>query len=113
MAVAYGQIRAKLSPIGSVKAVLGIGTKSGGGGSNDYRALSNKPSINGHTLNGDSSFEDIGLTLGTAAAKDSTNAVTADSTDLVESGAVKSAIDAAVKEIMDILEALDANNTEY
>lgn len=35
-------------------------------------------------------------TLGTAAVKDSTNAVTANSTDLVESGAVKSAIDAAV-----------------
>ena len=34
--------------------------------------------------------------LGTAAAKDSTNAVTAGSTDLVESGAVKDAIDAAV-----------------
>ena len=34
--------------------------------------------------------------LGTAAAKDSTNAVTAGSTDLVESGAVKSAIDSAV-----------------
>lgn len=32
-------------------------------------------------------------TLGTAAAKDSTNAVTANSTDLVESGAVKTAID--------------------
>ena len=35
-------------------------------------------------------------TLGTAAAKDSTNSVTANSTDLVESGAVKAAIDAAV-----------------
>lgn len=34
--------------------------------------------------------------LGTAAAKDSTNAVTAGSTDLVESGAVKDAIDVAV-----------------
>ena len=34
--------------------------------------------------------------LGTAAAKDSTNAVTSGSTDLVESGAVKDAIDAAV-----------------
>lgn len=34
--------------------------------------------------------------LGTAAAKDSTNAVTAGSTDLVESGAVKDAIDTAV-----------------
>lgn len=34
--------------------------------------------------------------LGTAAAKDSTNSVTAGSTDLVESGAVKDAIDASV-----------------
>lgn len=34
--------------------------------------------------------------LGTAAAKDSTNVVTSGSTDLVESGAVKDAIDAAV-----------------
>lgn len=34
--------------------------------------------------------------LGTAAAKDSTNSVTSGSTDLVESGAVKDAIDAAV-----------------
>ena len=34
--------------------------------------------------------------LGTAAAKDSTNAVTSGSTDLVESGAVKDAIDSAV-----------------
>ena len=112
MAVAsYGQIRAKLSPIGNVKAVLGIGTKGGGGGSKDYRDLSNKPSINGRTLIGDSDFEDIGL--GTAAAKDSTNAVTADSTDLVESGAVKSAIDAAVESIIEQIMSLDANNTEY
>ena len=35
-------------------------------------------------------------TLGTAAAKDATNAVTAGSTDLVESGAVKTAIDTAI-----------------
>lgn len=34
--------------------------------------------------------------LGTAAAKDSTNSVTAGSTDLVESGAVREAIDASV-----------------
>lgn len=38
----------------------------------------------------------VALTFGTAAAKDSTSAVTANSTDLVESGAVKSAIDAAM-----------------
>ena len=36
------------------------------------------------------------FTPGTAISKDSTNAVTANSTDLVESGAVKAAIDAAV-----------------
>ena len=38
----------------------------------------------------------LNLTLGTAAAKNSTSSVTANSTDLVESGAVKSAIDAAM-----------------
>lgn len=38
-------------------------------------------------------------TLGTAAAKDSTNAVTENSTDLVESGAVKTAIDTAVSSV--------------
>lgn len=38
-------------------------------------------------------------TLGTAAAKDSTNAVTASSTALVESGAVKDAIDNAIEAI--------------
>ena len=38
-------------------------------------------------------------TLGTAAAKDSTNAVTSGSTDLVESGAVKTAIDTAISAV--------------
>lgn len=33
----------------------------GGGGTTDYNKLTNKPSINGHTLIGDSSLEDIGL----------------------------------------------------
>ncbi len=32
---------------------------SGGGGTSDYNALSNKPSIGGQTLQGDMSFEDI------------------------------------------------------
>lgn len=43
-------------------------------------------------------YEDLNNlpTLGTAAAKDSTSSVAAGSTDLVESGAVKAAIDAAV-----------------
>lgn len=142
----------------------------GGGGTTNYNNLSNKPQINGHTLSGNSTGEDLDLVdaedgkglstndyddtekaavaaatsaisaikdgvdidsfgdvetalsaikdgseidsfgdvevalidkadasdLGTAAAKDSTNAVTSGSTDLVESGAVKDAIDAAV-----------------
>ena len=38
----------------------------------------------------------VSSSLGTAAAKDSTNSVSDGSTDLVESGAVKSAIDAAI-----------------
>lgn len=42
------------------------------------------------------SIEDTLDTLGTAAKKNATNAVTAGSTDLVESGAVKTAIDTAV-----------------
>jgi len=33
----------------------------GSGGTTDYRALSHKPTINEHELNGDSNFEDIGL----------------------------------------------------
>ena len=33
----------------------------GSGGSSDYEDLSNKPSINGHTLIGNSTLEDIGL----------------------------------------------------
>lgn len=110
--VDHGELHAKMNPRGIIKVKMAQ-NGGGGGGTDNYNALSNKPSINGHVLIGDSDFEDLGLHFGTAAAKNSTNAVTADSTDLVESGAVKSAIDAAVKEIMDILEALDANNTEY
>jgi len=34
--------------------------ESGGGGTN-YNALINRPKINGHTLEGDKSFEDLGL----------------------------------------------------
>lgn len=47
--------------------------------------------------------------LGTAASKDSTNAVTEGSTDLVESGAVKTAIDAAIAAITDYEEEVFPN----
>lgn len=70
--------------------------------SGDYDDLSNKPDIPDAQVNSDwTAASGVAAilhkpTLGTAAAKDSTNAVTAGSTDLVESGAVKTAIDAAV-----------------
>lgn len=34
---------------------------TGGGGTSDYNALTNKPSINGNVLVGDQSGEDLGL----------------------------------------------------
>lgn len=37
------------------------GTGGGGGGASDYSQIGNKPSINGRTLNGDMSLEDIGI----------------------------------------------------
>ena len=64
--------------------------------------IKNKPTIPAAQVNADwtasSGVAEIlhKPTLGTAAAKDSTNAVTTGSTNLVESGAVKSAIDTAV-----------------
>lgn len=35
--------------------------ESGGGGTTDYNALSNKPSINGHTLQGNSTLDSLGI----------------------------------------------------
>ena len=51
----------------------------------------------------------VNLSLGTAALKDSTNAVTEDDTDLVESGAVFTAIDDAVK-ALDVTDAAVAGS---
>lgn len=58
----------------------------------DWAKASTKPSYN---------YSEIGNTptLGTASAKDYTTSVTSDSTDLVTSGAVKSAIDSAVSSV--------------
>lgn len=69
--------------------------------SGSYNDLTDKPSIPAAQVNADwnaaSGVAQIlnKPTLGTAAAKDSTNAVTSDATDLVESGAVYTAIDNA------------------
>ena len=94
----------------------------GSGGATDYSDLTNKPSINNVTLVGNKTASDLGLatpsdivqsdwnevdtgskayidnkpTLGTAAAKDSTNSVTQSSTDLIESGAVYTALQGKV-----------------
>lgn len=75
----------------------------GEGGYHSYSDLINKPSIENITLNGNKTASDLGLVkssdVGTAAAKNSTNAVTANSTALVESGAVYSA-DKDIYEVM-------------
>lgn len=78
----------------------------GTGGTDDYRDLTNKPKINNHTLDGNQTAADLGLstfsgsytdltdkpTLGTAAAKGVDSAPTTSSANLVESGGVASAL---------------------
>lgn len=58
---ARGTMKATMKPRGVLKGITQPGTGSGGGGTNDYEQLVNKPSINTHLLVGDSNFEDIGL----------------------------------------------------
>lgn len=58
---AIGTMKATIQPRGVLKGITQPGTGSGGGGTNDYEQLVNKPSINTHLLVGDSNFEDIGL----------------------------------------------------
>ena len=71
---------------GLIKAVLGL---------NDVSDVTITSPANGQVLKYNSSTQKWeNGSLGTAAAKNSTNAVTSGSTDLVESGAVHSAIDA-------------------
>lgn len=61
MLSARGTMKATMKPRGVLKGITQPGTGSGGGGTNDYEQLVNKPSINTHLLVGDSNFEDIGL----------------------------------------------------
>lgn len=75
--------------------------------SGSYDDLDDKPTIPAAQIQADwdqsdntaKDFIKSKPTLGTAAAKDSTNNVTAGSTDLVESGAVKTAIDTAIASV--------------
>ena len=93
------------SDLGLVNAETGKGLSSNDYTANDKSKLSGIASgaqvnvLESITVNGVAQTvtnKTINLTLGTAAAKNSTSAVTANSTDLVESGAVKTAIDAAM-----------------
>lgn len=70
-----------------LKAVIEAG--GGGGGTTNYNELSNKPQINSITLQGNETAADLGLQA--ALTFDSTP--TADSTNPVTSGGVKTALD--------------------
>lgn len=49
--------------VGSGLSITGSGVLSAtGGGSSSYNTLTDKPQINGHTLSGNQSFADLGLT---------------------------------------------------
>jgi hypothetical protein len=43
--------------------LLGRGAGGGGGGTSDYEELENKPSINGVTLEGELTTEDLGINI--------------------------------------------------
>lgn len=84
--------------------------------SGSYNDLTNKPTIPEAQVNADwTAVSGVAQilhkpTLGTAAAKNSTNAVTSGSADLVESGAVKSAIDTSTANKADKVSGGTENN---
>jgi hypothetical protein len=62
-------------------AIKDQGGGGGGGGTTDYNALDNKPSINGTTLQGDLTLEDIG-----AASNGSRNSYDAEGEEVTVGG---------------------------
>lgn len=82
---------------------------SGGGGTTNYNALSNKPEINGVPLQGNKTSADLGL--GTAAEKDYTTTVEDGSADLPTGDAVHDFVAAQVayidNSIDDVQEQID------
>lgn len=84
--------------------------------SGSYNDLTNKPTIPEAQVNADwTAVSGVAQilhkpTLGTAAAKNSTNTVTSGSADLVESGAVKSAIDTSTANKADKVSGGTENN---
>lgn len=56
--VYHGELHAKMNPKGLIRVKM---TPTSGSPVQSYNALLDKPSVNGHTLIGDSDFEDIGL----------------------------------------------------
>jgi len=53
----YGEISGTVEPMGQIEGEVDMPQ----GGVGNYNLLTNLPSINSHTLIGDSDFEDIGL----------------------------------------------------
>ena len=60
MGTNHGELHGIITPRVNLQGIVQASV-SGGGGTKNYEKLTNKPSINGHTLVGDSNFEDIGL----------------------------------------------------
>lgn len=58
---ARGTMRATIQPRGVLRGITQPGTGSGGGGTNDYEQLVNKPSINTRILVGDKDGNELGL----------------------------------------------------
>ena len=61
MGTNHGELHGTITPRMALKGIVQASVSGGGGGTKNYEKLINKPSINGHTLVGDSNFEDIGL----------------------------------------------------
>ena len=78
----------------------------GGGGTTNYNALSNKPSINGETLSGNKSSSDLGL----QAQLTFDDTPTASSDNPVKSGGIKTAIDAVNNKLFSSIAGVAQND---
>ncbi|MBQ9021568.1 MAG: hypothetical protein IJ113_06100 [Eggerthellaceae bacterium] len=63
-----GDIHATVSCDGTTHGTVSVGTVTIRDGTNDYERLVHKPSIEGHTLTGDSTIDQIGV--GTLTVQD-------------------------------------------
>lgn len=84
-----------------IASYITVGSKEykisgGGGGTSDYNALSNRPSINGVTLSGNKTTSDLGITIPTK-----TSQLTNDSGFLTEHQSLSSYRTAAAQDVID------------